>query len=268
MIVSCRDNLSGVEVAVHRQTMNRRDERDAYRLLISAYHPDTLRYPAPGPVTTPADRLRHALTWNVFKTLEQIAPTLWMRPLIARCGMLAEGYGSAPHVTKVTCWSKLEPAPSARLRRARRGEVPVDVIIDTDDTVIALLTPGPAELQGRVVSDTVEDGLLDVAEAVAWLAGTRAAYVGVILPVETDVQFWGPLVQRRAERVHRVMQSGDRWPANMRGIGVTNWPALHELLSEVAESNFIAESEKRFALTAVAWMAERLRIDVNRQRLA
>lgn len=248
--------------------MNHRDERDVYRLLISPYHPDTLRYPAAGPVTTPGDRLRHALTWNVFKTLEQIAPTLWMRPLVARCAVLAEGYASAPHITTVTCWSKLEPAPSARLRRARRGEVPVDVVIDTDDTVVALLTPGPVELQSRVVSDTVEDGLLDVGEAVAWLAGTRAAYVGVVLPVGTDLQFWGPLVQRRAERVHRVMQSSDRAPANLRGIGVTNWPALHDLLTEVAGSTFIAESEKRLALAAVDWMAERLRTDLDRRLLA
>ena len=47
---------------------------DAFRLLVSPYHPDTLRHPASGRDSTPSDRLRHAMTWNVFKTLEQIAP--------------------------------------------------------------------------------------------------------------------------------------------------------------------------------------------------
>jgi hypothetical protein len=111
---------------------------DPFRLLVSPYHPDTLRYPSSGLATTPSDRLRHALTWNVFRTLEQIAPSIWMRPLVARATGLPEAYTSAPHITAVTCWSNLQPAPNATLRRGRRHSVPVSAIIDTDDTVITL----------------------------------------------------------------------------------------------------------------------------------
>ena len=242
-------------------------EKDAFRLLVSPYHPDTLRCPA-SDVTKPSERLRHALTWNVFKTLEQIAPSLWMRPLVARCAGLPEAYNSAPQVTMVTCWPNLEPAPSARLRRGRRRPMPVSVIIDTDDTVITLLTPSPVDLLGGALSDTAESGLADVAEATAWLAGTRSAYVSVVLPIEADEKEWSVRVRRRAERVHRMLQAGDRPPTNVRGIGATTWYALHELLSEVAASSFIADAEKRCARTTADWMAQRLRRDVDYQRLA
>lgn len=242
-------------------------EKDAFRLLISPYHPDTLRYPAAA-VVTPSERLRHALTWNVFKTLEQIAPSLWMRPLVARCAGLPDAYNSAPQVTMVTCWTTLEPAPSARLRRGGRQPMPVSVIIDTDDTVITLLTPSPAELLSRVLSDTAENGLLDVAEATAWLAGTRSAYISVVLPIEANEEVWSARVTRRAERVHRVLQAGVRPPANVQGIGMTTWPALHELLAETAASTFIADAERRCALTTLDWMSERLRGNLNYQRLA
>jgi len=241
---------------------------DAFRLLVSAYHPDTLRDPSSGPDTTQSDRLRHALTWNVFKTLEQIAPSIWMRPLVARATGLPDGYASAPHITAVTCWSNLQPAPNALLRRHRRHSVPVSAIVDTDDTVVTFVTPSPTELLDSVLSDTAEGGLLDVAEATANLAGTRSAYVSVVLPIEVEEQVWASRVRRRAERVARVLSSSSRSPENIRGIGATTWDALHELLSEVAQSRFISKSEQRFAMTTAAWMSERLKLDRTHQRLA
>lgn len=244
------------------------DSADAFRLLVSPYHPDTLRYPASGAVVRTGDRLRHALTWNVFKTLEQIAPSVWMRPLVARCAGLPNGYNSAPHIVTVSCWSDLMPAPSAVLRRGRRSNVPVDVIIETDDTVVTVLTPAQAHLLSRVLSDTADDGLLDLAEASACLAGTRSVYITVVLPIEADEEVWSARVRRRAERVLRVLNNSGRAPANIRGIGVTTWAALHDMLAEIGTSRFIPKSEQKIALTTADWMGERLGPDVNRQLLA
>ena len=241
---------------------------DAFRLLVSPYHPDTLRYPSPGPATTQSDRLRHALTWNVFKTLEQIAPSVWMRPLVAKATGLPDGYSSAPHIAAVTCWTNLQPAPNAMLRRGRRHNVPVSAIIDTDDTVITFLTPSPTEMLDRVLSETAEGGLLDVAEATAYLAGTRSAYVSVVLPIEVEEQVWAPRVRRRADRVSRVLSSSGRNPKNIRGIGATTWSALHALLAEVAQSGFISKSEQRCALTTLEWMSERFAPEISRKKLA
>jgi len=238
---------------------------DEFRLLVSAYHPDTLRDPSSGPETTQSDRLRHALTWNVFKTLEQIAPSIWMRPLVARATGLPDGYTSAPHITTVTCWSNLQPAPNAMLRRGRRRTVPVSAIVDTDDTVVTFLTPSPTDLLDTVLSETAEGGLLDVAEATAYLAGTRSAYVSVVLPVDVNEEVWAPRIR---QRVARVLSSSARSPENRCGIGATTWSALHELLLEIAQSPFIPESEQRFAMTTAAWMSKRLKIGRNYERLA
>ena len=241
---------------------------DAFRLLISAHHPDTLRDPSSAPDTTQSDRLRHALTWNVFKTLEQIAPGIWMRPLVAQATGLPDGYSSAPHIAAVTCWSNLQPAPNAMLRRGRRHSVPISAIVDTDDTVITFLAPSPTEMLDSVLSETAEGGLLDVAEATACLAGSRSAYVSVILPTEVEEQVWAPRVRRRAERVSRVLLSSGRGPENLRAIGAITWNALHELLSEIAHSPFISRPEQRYATTVVDWMSERLAIETRRKRLA
>jgi hypothetical protein len=241
---------------------------DAFRLLVSPYHPDTLRGQRSDDATTQSDRLRHALTWNVFKTLEQIAPSAWIRPLVARATGLPDGYASAPHITAVTCWANLQPAPNAMLRRGRRHSVPVSAIVDTDDTVITFVTPSPGEMLDNVLSETAEGGLLDVAEATAYLAGSRSAYVSVVLPIEVEEEVWAPRVRRRAERVGRMLLSSGRSPENLRAMGATTWYALHELLTELAQSRFIEKAEQRYAKTAVEWMSERIAVEIDRKRLA
>jgi hypothetical protein len=242
------------------------EQPDAFRLLVSPYHPDVLRFPRSAD-TAANDRLRHTMTWNVFKTLEQIAPTVWMRPLVARCAGLPDRYDSAPQTVAVACWADLQPAPAAMLRRGRRRAIHAAAVVETDDTVITFLTPSPDELVHRVLSETAEDGLLDIAEATAHLAGTRAAYVSVVLPIEVDADVWTARVGQRTERVRRLLAASDRNPENVRGMGVTTWEALGELLIEAAASRFIPRSEQHCALAAAQWMGERLapRRDHRRQ---
>lgn len=235
------------------------EERDALALFVSPYHPDSLRQPSGGPVSSPSDRLRDALTWNVFRTFEQIAPTLWLRPLVARLTGLPDNYDAAPNVTLVSCWRPLDPAPAALLRRARRSAVPTDVIVSTDDTVLTFVVPSLDELTSTVLSDTAEGGLLDLIEATCWYAGTRSAYTGVVLPIEADGDVWASRVRHRAERVRRVLQASARGVENARGIGAITWASLADVLSQCAESRGIAEAERRLAKKTATWVRERLR---------
>jgi hypothetical protein len=186
---------------------------------------------------------------------------------VARCAGLPEHYDSAPQTTAVTCWANLPPSPAAMLRRGRRAGVQVGALVDTDDTVLAFLTPSPDELLDRVFSETAEDGLLDVAEATAHFAGTRAAYVSVVLPVEVDEDDWAGRVRQRTDRVRRLLAASDRRPENIRGIGVTSWHALRELLIETAASRFIPRSEQQCAMTAAQWVGERLAGPSRERRL-
>jgi len=246
-----------------------RHDRDAFRFLVSRYHPDSLRLPVSASVTTPSERLRHAFAWNVFKTLEQVAPSLWMRLLVARSVGLPERYDSAPHVAKVACWPNLKPAPASILRRGRVQSVPVDVVIDTDDTVVTVLTPAPSELLDRILSETAVDGLVSVAEATAWLAGCRSAYVCVVLPIESDNQEWIDRVGGRAKRVERLLLAEGRGLTNLRGIGAVTWSALQDVLAEVERSPLVADSERRWVHLTAEWMRERLDyVGRDRRRLA
>ena len=252
-----RVSRSFVRVPKHRGCAVHSHE-DVFRFFVSPHHPDSLRVPAAGPVIDAGDRMRHALTWNAFRTLEQVAPSFWMRPLVALLGGLDDGYGSAPHVCQISCWQQLAPAPWSMLRRGRRAPVCADVLIATDDTVVALVVPSVAEMTTRVLSDTAEGGLLDLIEATSVFAGVRAAYAGIVLPCGADDDTWVVRVNRRGQGVHRVLHASVRGVVNVRGIGSLTWRGVRGILDDAARSEFLPPSERRFANDAVSWMDKRL----------
>ena len=235
-----------------------RDAEDVFRFFVSPYHPDVLRQPSAQPVVSASDRLQHALTWNVFRTIEQIAPAFWMRRLVASLGGLHDDYASAPHVCQVSCWDWLDPSPVAMLRRGRRAAVRADVVIDTDDTVVTVLVPNMQEVVETVLSDTADGGLLDLMEATSFKGGVRAAYVAVVLPPGADGDAWTARVRRRAQAVHRVMQASSRGVRNARGIGALGWSHLHSILDEAARADSLFKSERIVAARTARWMNERL----------
>lgn len=234
------------------------EQADAFRLFVSAYHPDGLRQPGPDPVLDVGERLRQAMTWNVFRTLEQIAPAFWMRPLIASLGRLSDDFASAPHVCQVSCWDWLDPAPAAMLRRGRRTSVRADVVIDTDDTVVTCLVPTLAELTQTVLADSADGGLLDLVEATSFKGGVRAAYVGVVLPPGADGDAWIARVNRRAHALHRVLNASGRGVRNAHGIGAITWRDLHAILVDASRSSFLHAPERMLAKCTAEWMDERL----------
>lgn len=239
-----------------------RSTADVYRFFVSPYHPDVLRQPEAGVVNDRDDRLRHALTWNVFRTLEQINPAFWLRPLVARIGAMTDGYVSAPHVCQIACWDWLDPAPVARLRRHRRAAVRADVVIDTDDTVMTFLVPRVDEVTSIVLSDTAEGGLLDLAEATSYKGGVRASYVGIVLPPGADNDMWMTRVNRRARAVQRVLESSGYGIRNAGGIGALGWHDMRAILDDAGRAHSLADSERSLATAVSRWMTQRL----SRQR--
>src|SRR5688500_17187292 len=51
----------------------------ASEFILLDHHPDLSRWPEARPGLVEAENRRAALTWNVFRTLELIAPTFWLR---------------------------------------------------------------------------------------------------------------------------------------------------------------------------------------------
>lgn len=61
------------------------NEDSRTEFVVAPHHPDRLRRPLPTLVAPGHDAFRHALTWNVFRTLELISPPFWLRRFHLRC---------------------------------------------------------------------------------------------------------------------------------------------------------------------------------------
>lgn len=231
---------------------------DRFALTQQPYHPDVLRQPPISPSDPIGDRRRAALIWNTFRTLETMAPAFWLRRLVARLGGLHTGVVFAPQTVSVRCWEELPLTPTAMMRRGKRGGVPIEVLVETEDLVVAVCAPPLSGLAGPLLADTAAPGLLEVAESTIWRAGTRLAFVTVLLPPEADEAAWAARVTRRARVVRRVLEARDRSMPALCGLGPLVWPDLVAILRDVATSPIIPFDEGARAAGVVRWLTRTL----------
>ena len=109
---------------------------DHASLVVAPHHPDRLRRPMPAAWAAGDDAFVYALTWNVFRTLELIAPSFWLRRLHLR--LTGEASLLAPQIMSVRLWPELHLPPIRRID-GRRSDVPVDVVIETEHDVWTIL---------------------------------------------------------------------------------------------------------------------------------
>ncbi len=234
--------------------------------VVQPYHPDLLRCPDPLTSRLLSDRTRHALTWNVFRTLEQTAPSVWLRFFVARLAGLTDGGAGAPHTVRVSCWTSLPPSPRATLRRGRRVSIPVDVLVETETAAVALAVPPIETLTSPLLSDTQEGSLYDMAEAAMWFAGRRAAFVGIILPLGTDEEVWKPRVRRRGAIVSHLLDASAPG-TNLQGVGAMSWRDLDQVLEDVTCAASLPEAERRRAGDTLTWMRRTTTVPARRDGL-
>jgi hypothetical protein len=109
---------------------------DRDRFVIAPHHPDRLRRPPARPGAVERDRFQQALTWNVFRTLELLAPAFWLRRLHVR--LTGDEPPPAAQIVQVSLWPALPLPPIQRIDGAR-PDVRVDVAIETEHSVWTLI---------------------------------------------------------------------------------------------------------------------------------
>src|SRR5688572_25947442 len=101
------------------------DDRD--RFVIAAHHPDRLRRPLVSPGAASAERFQQALLWNVFRTLELLTPSFWLRRFHIR--LTGEAALVPPQISRVHLWQHL-PLPPIQRIDGGRSDVVADVVIE------------------------------------------------------------------------------------------------------------------------------------------
>lgn len=220
------------------------------QLVVWPHHRDTLQLPA-------ADRwdptATEAMTWNVFRTLELMPPTFWLRRLNAFLGLLPPK--PAPVTAAVRLWAPLPMPPGFGLSAS--DTVRADVLIETEHAVWALIVCADRDIE-VAGGDSGIDPVAMLAYAASWFAGRRHCYVGVIVESRREAARAVALVEKYqlspTALTLRIPRGHD--PSNVLGFGFTNWECLIAILRDISRGDVIPSVERVVAQRTLEWCEE------------
>jgi hypothetical protein len=221
------------------------DVRDHF--VIAPHHTDRLRRPQARLGAIDRDRFQQALTWNVFRTLELIAPAFWIRRLHLR--LMGHASPVPPQTVRISLWRPLPLPPIQRIDGACPDAV-ADVVIETEHAVWTLMVPAAGD-------DGDDRTIAQMADAGAWLAGARDHYCGIIETRTTSTSFGGVLKRRYARSRESVaLRSATRGTAVpvLTRLGTLEWSDLVAILEECREARSLTAIEWALARNAVEWL--------------
>jgi hypothetical protein len=223
----------------------------ASEFILLDHHPDLSRRPEAKPGHVDADNRRAALTWNVFRTLELIAPAFWLRRFRARLDALTSIEGGDSGMC-VRLWVTLPMR-----ERWRQEPVRVDALIETDSAVYGVMTLDGADVELGDSTLARPDAILRLTDAVSWYAGARDCYIALVTSDWSDTPIGSVLIERyRGSRdvlLRRLPHRRDGL-ANVRGIGRMTWRDVAGIIRDCAESNSLTDLERFAASRTEQWL--------------
>lgn len=197
-----------------------------------------------------------AVTWNVFRSLRQIKPTVWLPDLFATT-FDRHALSHTEHAT-VELWKAVDP-PLALLPDADEGEWEVDVVIQTPSVVWFIEGKPGSDAGARAATRPARDQVLRGIDVGSYWAGTRRFYFSLLVAdtrrskdAVAAIEAYADLARpRELLAPHRP----DRL-ANLAGVSLLTFAHLAEVLSDAAEDATNAD-ERVYAERALQWMRSR-----------
>lgn len=198
-----------------------------------------------------------AVTWNVFRSLRQIAPEVWVPSLWRRA---FPGLDSpADLAATVTVWESVPP-PSGLLVKGDEGHSEIDVVIETASWVWFIEAKYRSDISTRTTRCAKRDQILRNVDVGTHYAGVRPFVFSLLiaseplspLGVERLREYADFSIVRDKLAAHRP----DRLP-NLHAIGQVTWFQLAEVLAD-AEIGAPREDERAYAARAREWLGRRV----------
>jgi len=197
-----------------------------------------------------------AITWNVFRSLRQLSPELWLAQLTQRG--LGVGLGATPGELALDTWVPVSPPHGITRFQSDEGETEADVIIETPDWVWFIEAKYKSDISLRTTSNERRDQVLRNLDVGSYYAGIRDFYFSLLVRergssegISRLAQYSQPEFDFRELLPHRP--DGLR---NLKGTGVLTW-ADTALVLEGARSGTKRVEEVGYAERALHWLRTR-----------
>jgi len=187
-----------------------------------------------------------AVTWNVFRSLRQIAPAVWLNDLFTA----AFPRKTLTHTEDATVelWKTVEPPPALPLD-ADEGESELDVVIETPSVVWGIAS----------ATRSTRDQVLRLIDVGSYHAGTRQFFFSLLIADASKSKEGAAAIDAYKDLVKPREQLASHRPdrlANLAGISRLAWADLGEVLADAA-TDAGREDERQYAERALAWLRGR-----------
>jgi len=173
-----------------------------------------------------------ALTWNTFRSLQQINPVLWYPDMFTRA---FGGECTPPQKIDIHLWFPVSPPPELR---QDEGDSEIDVLIETENSVWAIEAKFKSDISTRTTHNPDRDQILRNIDVGSRYAGMRNYYFALLFldkghsPVgvlRTD-EYAASNKDILKQLLHR-----SEGLDNLKGIGKLTWEDVRSILSNCSQ---------------------------------
>lgn len=197
-----------------------------------------------------------AVTWNVFRSLRQIAPQVWLPRLWVRAFPSIACPTDLKAVVKL--WQSVPP-PLGLLEGGDEGHSEIDVIIEASSWMWFIEAKYRSDISPGTTTRPQRDQILRNLDVGSYHAGVRSFFFSLLIAskaasprgAEKVSEYSDVSVPRDRLREHRP--DGLQ---NLRAAGLLTWTAIADVLEEAGE---VArqDDERIYAQRANVWLRER-----------
>jgi hypothetical protein len=212
-----------------------------------------------------ASKLKHlrsansedAVTWNVFRSLRQIAPEAWLPTLWQSAFPLLTCPVDLRVVVKL--WESVAP-PLGLLAGGDEGPSEIDVVVDAPSWVWFIEAKYRSDISTGTTMRPDRDQVLRNIDVGSYYGGVRQFFFSLLISSEVRSpegvkrlhEYNDLSIPRARLQAHRP----DGLP-NVKAIGQLTWKDLEGVLAEASKAAQ-RDDERAYAARAVAWLRERV----------
>ncbi len=195
-----------------------------------------------------------AVTWNVFRSLRQIDPAVWLPVLWAK----AFSSPCPSNQAIVRLWSSVAPPP-ALVADLDEGESEIDIVLESDRWAWFIEAKYRSDISKGTTTRPARDQILRNIDVGSYYAGVREFYFSLLVydrklsPAGLDMveKYKNPDVPRRMLSAHRPDGL-----TNLREVSSLTWADLAAVLGYVRQAA-CREDERQYAVRASEWLSAR-----------
>lgn len=277
---SYEDFISGEPVITKNGTVSKTGvfEYDDFRdnLLLDKYNPILSSMRSMKTKHLRSENSEDAITWNVFKSLQQINPQHWYSELISK-GINQTKYSpkqlvpsdQLPHNLTINLWETIKP-PSTLLDNQLEGPTEVDVFIESEDFVWFIEAKFKSDISTKTTHNHSRNQVLRNIDVRSHYAKGKDFYFSLLI-LEDSISAIGvsavetysrELTSNAAQFESYFLHRSDRL-SNVQGITVFYWNNFVEIFKngmQELEDDF----EQLIAARAFHWMTEKVDLMVKK----